>query len=652
MSLSEIDQAAVEATLAQFDKLGRLAFLGQYGYGTATTYLLRHNGHFYDPKAVAGVANQHTTDGVPLKANEFDATQAVSALERLDFEIISFNGIWWVNQGTSYQVARDGGFVWAPLHSKTGIPQGHHQNVNKLRVGQRVIHYANNAIRAIGRVAGAPSVQPQPAALRQDTWIDEGYLCPVDYRELSQQLSRVDIPDRTAVKDGPFDVNGSVKQGYMFPIPPAYLFTLLEFLDAHIPDLFDGEITHQHYLGEEESNTIQADTPANPIVRALVSFKNVVLEGVPGTGKSHAIKQVAEDWRWMTGRDLVQFGAIPYRAIVLHPSSSYEDFVEGLRPRISRSGKDQPYFDEVVTSTEGFGIEDGFFVSACVEAAATPHKDVLVLLDELNRCNVPSVFGDLLLTLEKSKRATYSVLGAEQFESRRPASEWDANTLVTLPYSGRKFFVPDNLYVIATMNTTDRSVAPLDSALRRRFAFHRLEPKMPGADILSEQMPRATRELFAQASSVLRDLNQNALRPCLGPDTMIGHSYFYAIVESLDAANDVSDGTEEIKNQWQYAILPQLIDSVRSLGAEDLLGPATRDNWLDRHADNNKVETARAAFRQLDGFLQEALDLRIVVEGVGLGRGARIEEHSATDSDPVVDDVKAPNTQPEVEPDA
>jgi hypothetical protein len=75
MSLSEINKAAVETTLAEFDKLGRLAFLDQYGYGTATTYLLRHNGHFYDPKAVAGVANQHTTDGLPLKANEFDATQ-------------------------------------------------------------------------------------------------------------------------------------------------------------------------------------------------------------------------------------------------------------------------------------------------------------------------------------------------------------------------------------------------------------------------------------------------------------------------------------------------------------------------------------------------------------------------------------------------
>jgi 5-methylcytosine-specific restriction endonuclease McrBC GTP-binding regulatory subunit McrB len=140
----------------------------------------------------------------------------------------------------------------------------------------------------------------------------------------------------------------------------------------------------------------------------------------------------------------------------MHPSSSYEDFMEGLRPK-AEMGADAPFFDEPAATGGDFVVDDGFFLRVCAHAVSNPDRDVLVLIDELNRCNVPSVLGDLLLTLEASRRATYRELSG----TAPTAQDWDTSVLVRLPYSGRTFFVPENVYVVATTNTTDRSVAPL-----------------------------------------------------------------------------------------------------------------------------------------------------------------------------------------------
>jgi hypothetical protein len=112
--LRMIDRAAIESTLDEFDSIGREAFLLKYGYSTATTYVLRHNGRFYDPKAVVGVANRFTPDGEPLSHDQLDATEAIGHLKRLDLEVLPFNGLWWVNQGDTYRAERNGGYVWAP----------------------------------------------------------------------------------------------------------------------------------------------------------------------------------------------------------------------------------------------------------------------------------------------------------------------------------------------------------------------------------------------------------------------------------------------------------------------------------------------------------------------------------------------------------
>lgn len=249
-------------------------------------------------------------------------------------------------------------------------------------------------------------------------------------------------------------------------------------------------------------------------IRVLRRFKNAVLEGPPGTGKSHVVDAVAADWGDETGRSLGGNGRGRY-AITLHPNTTYEEFVEGLR------------YDE---GTSSFIRRDGFLREVINDAIANPESDYLVLIDELNRANVPKVFGDLLLTMESSKRSSWD------------GTAWVGGMEVTLPYSGSLFSVPSNVYLLGTMNTSDRSIAPLDSALRRRFGFIRVEPLVGDAlrdRIVEADGPDAAARV-ARSIDQLTNLNE-ALRRCLGPDAMLGHSYLFGVDATRGAVGDLND---------------------------------------------------------------------------------------------------------------
>jgi len=283
-------------------------------------------------------------------------------------------------------------------------------------------------------------------------------------------------------------------------------------------------------IGEEDSYEKRKSSD-HKILNLLTIHKNLVLEGVPGTGKTHSIDLIEKEWYSLTGRKLAK-----PKVLTMHPSTTYEDFISGIRPVIPKDG--EPPFQYV----------DGFFKKAVHEAIDNPKMDFLIVLDEFNRANIPKVLGDLLTTIEPSKRA------------QNIDDVWQPKISVTLVSSSgdEAFFVPDNIYLLCTMNSNDRSVAPLDSALRRRFVFHRIEPlqgdRLTG--LLVNQFSTLSEDSVEKMVKFWNHLN-HWLRSNLGPDAMLGHSYLFSICET-------SYSEKDMVSRWHEIVSPQLIDVMQS----------------------------------------------------------------------------------------
>lgn len=145
---------------------------------------------------------------------------------------------WWVNQGASYQAGRDGGYLWSPQKNKSGNPVSHWSAMTKLRPGDVVVNYANNAIRAMSRVTQGVNNAPNPAELSGP----EGYLVRVDYHELHPPIPRSELPkDWLAPDQGPFALDGNVKQGYLFPVPGRLVRRLIERFERDWPEFAVGQ---------------------------------------------------------------------------------------------------------------------------------------------------------------------------------------------------------------------------------------------------------------------------------------------------------------------------------------------------------------------------------------------------------------------------
>jgi len=169
------------------------------------------------------------------------------------------------------------------------------------------------------------------------------------------------------------------------------------------------------------------------------------------------------------------------RSVTFHQSYSYEEFIEGLRP--------QSVNKQIV-----YNIENGIFKKLCEDARADPNNKYVILIDEINRGNISKIFGELITLIEKDKRGS----------------------VLQLSYSKDDFSVPENLYIIGTMNTADRSLTQLDVALRRRFGFCELMPDYSIINHTIEEIPLAI---------LLENLNKR-IRQYEGREKQIGHSYF------------------------------------------------------------------------------------------------------------------------------
>jgi len=221
-------------------------------------------------------------------------------------------------------------------------------------------------------------------------------------------------------------------------------------------------------------------------LQLLKAKKNIVLQGPPGVGKTFVSKRLA--YSLLGEKDDSKIEMIQF-----HQSYSYEDFIQGFRPK----------------EEGGFKLSNGIFYNLCKKAESNPDSKYVLIIDEINRGNLSKIFGELLMLIEADKRGN-------DYE-------------LSLTYSPEeKFSAPENLFLIGTMNTADRSIAMVDYALRRRFSFIPLSPEfnkkfedtLLSAGFKSKLCKNIINRLDALNTEIKSDKNN------LGDGYQIGHSYF------------------------------------------------------------------------------------------------------------------------------
>ena len=319
--------------------------------------------------------------------------------------------------------------------------------------------------------------------------------------------------------------------------------------------------------------------------KKLSSYSNCnkILFGPPGTGKTFKVQQ-----------ELKKFSPGNTAFVTFHQSYSYEEFILGLKAKNDSEGQIK------------YEYAKGIFYDACNSAAVLAgyssleeccndkeknrrimfaniqdksNRQFLFCIDEINRANISSVFGDLISLIEPNKR-----LGAEN------------EMIVSLPYTKEVFGVPANLHILGTMNTADRSIQVLDTALRRRFVF---EEMMPDYSVISNETAR----------DVLRSINKR-IRALLNPDRQIGHSYFFNIPELT------ADTNIQILKAIRYKIIPLLqeyfyndIEKIRFILGE-------RDEITTTNAFFIKDEDATDAYNRYDGDNNDVNFFKLNIKGM------------------------------------
>jgi 5-methylcytosine-specific restriction protein B len=270
----------------------------------------------------------------------------------------------------------------------------------------------------------------------------------------------------------------------------------------------------------------------NQFLERLTAKKAMILQGPPGVGKTFIarklayalMKEVADD-----RLEMVQF----------HQSYSYDDFVRGYRPVAGQAGS--------------FSLQNGVFYNFCQKAMNDPEREYVFIIDEINRGNLSQIFGELLMLIENDKRGPEFAVPLVYQYADEP-----------------RFYIPSNLYLLGLMNVADRSLAMVDYALRRRFAFATLKPQYESPLyhqwLLDRSMNPTLVKLIVER---MLALNQEIKAdPLLGENYQIGHSFFCP----------KGDNFASLDKNWYYSIVRTEII------------PLLREYWFDNQTKFEEAE--------------------------------------------------------------
>lgn len=285
---------------------------------------------------------------------------------------------------------------------------------------------------------------------------------------------------------------------------PDYVEKLTALLAEDTPEEVteQKEIKYPPYSKDDFLDEVYMDEDTYNTLTGLLEAKyNVILQGAPGVGKTFAAKRLA--YSIMGQKDTSRVAMVQF-----HQSYSYEDFIQGYRP-----------------SREGFELENGVFYKFCKEAEEDNERPYFFIIDEINRGNLSKILGELMMLIEKDKRGEK----------------------IKLLYSNEWFTVPQNVRIIGMMNTADRSLALMDYALRRRFAFFDFTPAF-SSEGFKNYMAEKNSSKLEKLVAVIETLN-NVISSdeSLGDGFRIGHSYFCTDDEITD---------EWLKSIVEYEVIP------------------------------------------------------------------------------------------------
>lgn len=269
------------------------------------------------------------------------------------------------------------------------------------------------------------------------------------------------------------------------------------------------------------------------ILSSLRRRKNVILQGPPGVGKSFLARRLGYALVGAKAPDNVQM-------VQFHQSYAYEDFIQGWRPNGAR----------------GFALRNGVFYEFCQRARSRPGEPHVFIIDEINRGNLSKVFGELMMLIETDKRGAEFAIPLTYSESRSDT-----------------FFIPDNLYIVGLMNTADRSLAMVDYALRRRFAFWSLDPAFESPAFTRTLRDRGVDdETIALIVDRVGTVNAEIVgdHKNLGAGFAIGHSYFCPVAHVDDS------------QRWYESVVREELE------------PLLAEYWFD---DERRVERCVAILR-------------------------------------------------------